>query len=210
MAIVRWDPFGESMRMQRDLDRIFSRLGQAGGGMGEDVAWMPKIDVKRSGEDVMVRAELPGLKPEDVNIELRDNVLTISGERKSEEQKEDEGWLIRESSYGSFERSLTIPESVDPGAISANFNDGVLEVRVPKALEQAQPRTTKIEIGGQQPQMGAGQQPQMGAGQQGMTGQQGTTEQTVPGQGVQTGQGQEAEKRETAGVGGRDKGDSWL
>jgi HSP20 family protein len=152
--------------MARDLDRIFGRLGQQGG--GEGVAWMPKIDVKRSGDDVMVRAELPGVKPEDVDVELSDNVLTISGERKQEQQTEDEGYLIRESSYGSFERSLTVPESVDPSQITANFNDGVLEVRVPKAFEESQPRRTKISVGGQtrmQISSGQGQMGQQGSQQ---------------------------------------------
>lgn len=193
MAIVRWDPWGESLRMARDLDRIFGRLGEAGQG-GSQVAWMPKVDVKRSGDDVMVRAELPGMKPEDVDIELQDNVLTISGERKSEEQKEDEGWLIRESSYGAFERSLTIPEGVDPGAISANFDNGVLEVRVPKAFEAVQPRRTKIEIGQQtQMQMGTGTeqrpmqgqtqgQQQMAQGQTSGMSEQGMTEQDIDAQ----------------------------
>lgn len=146
MAIVRWDPFGEALRMQRDMDRIFARLGQAERS-GDGIAWMPKIDVKRTGDDVIVRAELPGIKPEDVEIELTDNVLTIKGERASEEQAEDEGWIIRETSYGSFERSLAIPEGVDPSAITAGFSDGILEVHVPKALEAARPKTTKIEIG---------------------------------------------------------------
>lgn len=166
MALVRWDPWGEQLRMARDLDRIFGRLGQQGG--GEGVAWMPKIDVKRSGDDVMVRAELPGVKPEDVDVELSDNVLTISGERKQEQQTEDEGYLIRESSYGSFERSLTVPESVDPSQITANFNDGVLEVRVPKAFEESQPRRTKISVGGQtrmQISSGQGQMGQQGSQQ---------------------------------------------
>jgi HSP20 family protein len=145
MAIVRWDPFGEALRMQRDMDRIFARLGQAERS-GEGVAWMPKVDVKRSGDDITVRAELPGIKPEDVDIELTDNVLTIKGERTAEETKEDEGWLVCESCYGSFERSLTIPEGVDPAAITAEFKDGILEVHVPKALEAARPKTTKIEV----------------------------------------------------------------
>ncbi|MBN1193609.1 MAG: Hsp20/alpha crystallin family protein [Coriobacteriia bacterium] len=145
MAIVRWDPFGEALRMQRDMDRIFARLGQAEAA-GESVAWMPKIDVKRTGDDVTVHAELPGIDPADVDIELTDNVLTIRGERKCEEEKEDEGWLVRESSYGSFERSLTIPEGVDPAAIRASYKDGILEVYVPKALEATRPKTTKIEV----------------------------------------------------------------
>lgn len=226
MAIVRWDPFGETMRMQRDMDRIFARLGERERG-GEGIAWMPKIDVKRSGDDVTVRAELPGLRPEDVDIELRDNVLTISGERTSEEQKDDEGWLIRETSYGSFERSLTIPDNVDPAAITATFMDGVLEVRVPRAFEQSKPRTTKIEIGAQQPMQmgpgapqGAGEQPgagrpfeqyrtvqPQGTGQTGAT-ETGTGEPAMAGQGAPSGQPQDAEERETAVIGGRESGDS--
>ncbi|MHB1322930.1 MAG: Hsp20/alpha crystallin family protein [Coriobacteriia bacterium] len=170
MAIIRWDPFGEALRMQRDMDRIFTRLGQSER-MGEGVAWMPRIDVKRSGDDVVVRAELPGMRPEDVDIELAQGVLTIKGERRSEEQKEDEGWLIRESSYGAFERSLAIPEGVDPSSITANYDSGVLEVHVPKAFESSAPRSTKIRIGAQtRMQMGAGEQ-QAPAGEAAATGQ---------------------------------------
>ncbi len=148
MAIMRWDPFGEMLRMQRDMDRIFSRMG-TGAGRGETastVAWMPKIDVRSKGDDIVVRAELPGIDPDGVDIEVTDGVLTIKGERKAEEEREGEGWLIRESSYGSFERSMVLPEGVDPGAIRADYKDGILEVHVPKALEAVKPKTTKIAI----------------------------------------------------------------
>ncbi|MBN2848371.1 MAG: Hsp20/alpha crystallin family protein [Coriobacteriia bacterium] len=147
MAIVRWDPFGEALRMQRDMDRIFSRLGAAEVGAEGAVAWMPKIDVKRKGDDIVVRAELPGIDPEQVEVEVTDGVLTIRGERRQEEKQEGEDWLVCESCYGSFERSLTIPESVDVSAITAEYTDGILEVHVPKALEAVRPKTTKIEIG---------------------------------------------------------------
>ena len=147
MAIVRWDPFGEVLRMQRDMDRIFSRLGSAEVGK-ESVAWMPKIDVKRKDDDIIVRAELPGIDPADVDVEVTDGVLTIRGERRQEERQEGEDWLVCESCYGSFERSLTIPESIDPATITADYTDGILVVHVPKALETARPKTTRIEIGG--------------------------------------------------------------
>jgi HSP20 family protein len=147
MAIVRWDPFGEAMRMQRDMDRIFSRLGGAAVGPEGAVAWMPKVDVKRKDDDIVVRAELPGIDPEQVQVEVTDNLLTIRGERRQEENREGEDWLVRESSYGLFERSLTIPEGVDPASITAGYTDGILEVRVPKALEASRPKTTKIEVG---------------------------------------------------------------
>ena len=113
MAIVRWDPFGEVLRMQRDMDRIFSRLGSA-----------------------------------DVEVEVTDGVLSIRGERRQEEKQEGEDWLVCESCYGSFERSLTIPEGIDPATITADYKDGILVVHVPKALEASRPKTTKIEIGG--------------------------------------------------------------
>jgi HSP20 family protein len=137
------------LRMQRDMDRIFSRMGtgEARGGDTAAVAWMPKIDVKAKGDDIVVRAELPGIDPVDVEIEVTDGVLTVKGERKAEEEREGEGWLIRESSYGSFERSMVLPEGVTAEEIRAEYKDGILELHVPKALEAATPKTTKIAIG---------------------------------------------------------------
>lgn len=149
MAIMRWDPFGEMMRMQRDMDRIFSRMGGSEGRSdASGLAWMPKIDVKAKGDDIVLKAELPGIDPAEVDIEVTDGVLTIKGERKVEEETAGEDWLIRESSYGTFERSMVLPEGVDAGAIRADYKDGVLEVHVPKALEAARPKTTRVTIGG--------------------------------------------------------------
>ncbi len=148
MAIMRWDPFGEVLKMQRDMDRIFSRMGTSEGRPVTATAWMPRINVKQSGDDIAVHVELAGIKPEDVDIEVTDGVLTIKGERKAETEREDEGWLVRESSFGSFERSMVLPEGVDPASIKAGFKDGMLEVHVPKALEAAKPKTTKVSIGG--------------------------------------------------------------
>ncbi|MHB1476063.1 MAG: Hsp20/alpha crystallin family protein, partial [Coriobacteriia bacterium] len=122
-------------------------LGTADVG-GESVAWMPKVDVKRKDDDIIIRAELPGIDPADVDVEVTDGVLTIRGERRQEAKKEGEDWLVCESCYGSFERALTIPDGVDPASITAEYTDGILVVHVPKALEAARPKTTKIEIGG--------------------------------------------------------------
>lgn len=149
MAIMRWDPFGEMLRMQTEMDRIFSRLGGATAAResADRVAWMPRIDVVQKGDDILISAEVPGVAADDVDIELTEGVLTIRGERKMDETAEGEGYILRERSYGSFERSLSLPEGIDPASISAAFEDGVLEVRVPKALEVAKPKTTKIPIG---------------------------------------------------------------
>jgi HSP20 family protein len=157
MAITRWDPFGEMLKMQRDMDRIFSRMGSTEGAPGTlTTAWMPRINVRQSGDDLAVHVELAGISPEDVDIEVTDGVLTVRGERRAESETEDAGWVLRESSYGSFERALALPEGVDPASITADFHDGMLEIHVPKALEAARPKTTKIAIG-EAPEVAQGQ-----------------------------------------------------
>lgn len=148
MALMRWDPFGEMVRMQRDMDRIFTRMGEGGRTETASMAWMPRINVRQSGDDIAMNVELAGIKPEDIDIEVEDGVLTVRGERKAEAEREDEGWLLRESSFGSFERSMVLPEGTDPASIRADFHDGMLEVHVPKALEAAKRKATKIAIGG--------------------------------------------------------------
>jgi HSP20 family protein len=149
MAIMRWDPFGELLSMQREMDRLIRRLGfgTTPESEVETFAWMPRIDVKTSGDDMVVYAELPGLDRDDIDVEVTDGVLTIKGERKSEKESEKEGWLIRERSYGAFQRSLVLPEGVNPEAIRADYKDGVLEVHVPKAAEALKPKTHRIALG---------------------------------------------------------------
>jgi HSP20 family protein len=172
MAMMRWDPFGEVLRMQRDMDRIYSRMGLGEGrqGEGQSETWMPKIDIRQRGDDITVHAELPGMKPEDVDIEFTDGVLTISGHRQMQEEKEEEGWLVRESSYGSFQRSIAVPENVDPSSISADYRDGILEITVPKALEETKPKTTKIGIGqGGKAALGESEGEQKASQEQGQT-----------------------------------------
>ncbi len=146
MAIPRWDPFGELTSIRREMDRLFGRLG-----FGESrvvaTAWMPRIDVTTSGEDMVVFAEIPGLDREDIEVDVSEGMVTIKGERKSETEKSEEGWLIRERSYGSFERSLALPEGVDPDKITADYKEGVLEVHVPKGAQAVKPATHRVAIG---------------------------------------------------------------
>ncbi len=184
MAIMRWDPFGEMLSMQSDMDRLFRRFTGTGQGQ-QTTGWMPRIDVKQRGDDLIVQADLPGVKPQDVDVSVTDGVLTISGERSEEKKQEDENWVVRETSYGSFQRQMVLPEGLDPKTIHANFNNGVLEVEIPKALEQMKPKTTKVQIGQGEQQ-----------GQQAMTG--GTQE--VPVQQEGEGQTQQTEERQHAGV----------
>jgi HSP20 family protein len=134
--------------MNRMFDEMFGGLARVGGRQqGErPMQWAPVLDVLHEDGDVVVRAELPGVKLEDVDVTLHRGVLTISGERKAEEQRSGSGFYVRERRYGSFRRSMTLPESVDEDAINARFEDGVLEVRISGAAAVQEPK--RIQIGG--------------------------------------------------------------
>jgi HSP20 family protein len=140
MAIVRWEPL-------RDLDRIFGNVFDAPTPRATTLRrWIPATDVVEDGDSYVLRSDLPGLSEDDVNIEVEDRVLTISGERKSEHESEQNGYRRVERSFGSFRRSLTLPEGVDADAVSASFDKGVLEIRIPKP-EQRKPRKVTITAG---------------------------------------------------------------
>jgi len=142
MALVRWEP----VSLNRLLDNTFfdsSTTGNRGNGVRR---WIPAMDLVETDDHFVLKADLPGLNEGDVNIEVEDNVLTVSGERKSEHEDKREGYYRVERSFGSFRRTLTLPEGVDPEAVNATFDKGVLEVRIPKP-EQRKPRRVAIQVG---------------------------------------------------------------
>ena len=151
MALIRWEPVRELNTIQNEMNRLFNTFFEApaaqGGGPAPGRRWIPAMDLVETGEDFVLRADLPGLSEGDVNIELEDNVLTISGQRKAEHEERQEGYYRVERASGSFSRSLTLPEGVDPEKVQANFDRGVLEVRIPKP-EQRKPRKVTISAGG--------------------------------------------------------------
>jgi HSP20 family protein len=106
--------------------------------------WVPAIDLAEREGQLVLRADLPGMDRDDVDVQIKDGVLTVSGERKFENESRGEGYHRVERSFGRFSRSLRLPRGVDAGAVSASFDRGVLEVTVPKP---AQPQATKVEIG---------------------------------------------------------------
>jgi HSP20 family protein len=140
MAIVRWEPFRELTTLQSEMNRLFNSAADG----GPVRRWMPAMDLVETDAQFVLRADLPGLSEEDVTIELEDRVLTVSGERKTEHETTKEGYHRVERAFGSFARSLTLPEGVDAEAVEASFDRGVLEIRIPKP-EQRKPR--KIAIG---------------------------------------------------------------
>jgi HSP20 family protein len=156
MALIRWEPVREIGTIQNEMNRLFNTLFEApghagnGGNAGALRRWIPAMDLVETDDDFVLRADLPGLSEDDVNIELEDNVLTISGERKAEHEERKEGYYRVERASGSFTRSLTLPEGVDPDAVKASFDRGVLEVRVPKP-EAKKPRKVAISVSGGAP-----------------------------------------------------------
>ncbi len=133
--------------MNRMFDEMFGSLARTGGRQqgAQPMQWAPALDVLHEDGDVVVRAELPGVRLEDVDITLHRGVLTISGQRQAEEQKQGAGYFVRERRYGSFRRSMTLPEGVDESSISARFQDGVLEVRISGAAAVQEPKRIQIE-----------------------------------------------------------------
>ena len=148
MTIVRWEPLRELSGLQNEMNRLFDSAFDAprtgnGGGLRR---WMPPMDLLETGEHFVLRADLPGLDEADVTIEVEDSTLTVSGERKSEHETNGEGYHRVERAFGSFSRSLTLPKGVDPSGVTASFDRGVLEIRIPKP-EERKPRRVSIAVG---------------------------------------------------------------
>jgi len=150
-SLVRWDPFQDLAAVQRDMGRMFNDLG---GWMmpwprrhleGEMLMLTPTVDVLRRGEDMLIRAELPGVKPDELDISVTQNTLTIKGGRREEHETKDEDYYVRESSFGTFERTIRLPEGAEIDHIKAEFTDGVLEITVPKAAP-TEPETHHVAI----------------------------------------------------------------
>ncbi|MDX6703937.1 MAG: hypothetical protein QOF26_4163 [Baekduia sp.] len=151
MALIRWEPAREINSLQQEMNRLFSSFFDtppaAGGGDGGGVRrWIPAMDLVETDDHYVLRADLPGMSEGDVDLSLEDNVLTLSGERKTEHEQGGQGFYRLERAAGAFSRSLTLPEGVDGDAISARFDKGVLEVRIPKP-EQRKPRKLQIAVG---------------------------------------------------------------
>jgi HSP20 family protein len=150
MALVRWEPVRELTSIQNEMNRLFNTFFDTptpgNGGANALRRWIPAMDLVETDEHFVLKADLPGLTEADVNLEVEDNVLTVSGERKAEHEDKREGYVRVERSFGSFRRSLTLPEGIDPEAVQASFDNGVLEVRIPKP-EERKPRKVAIQVG---------------------------------------------------------------
>ena len=149
MAIVRWwDPLRDLSSIQEKMNQLFEDTLSRTRGREEGLAagmWAPAVDIYETSESVVVKAELPGLTKEQVGIEVKDGVLTLKGERKVEREVKEENYHRVERAYGTFQRSFSLPASVDQEKIGATLKDGVLEVTLPKK-EQAKPKQISVSV----------------------------------------------------------------
>jgi HSP20 family protein len=136
MALVRWEPAREVDSLQSEVNRVFDAFFGGSGGVSRARRWVPAMDLVETESQLVLKADLPGLGHDDINIEVKDGVLTISGERRAEHEQNSEGFYRVERAFGQFSRSMTLPDSIDAEQISADFHDGVLEVHIPKPEER--------------------------------------------------------------------------
>ena len=153
MAIIKWDPlscgpFKELSAMQDRMNRLFedalARTRVIKEGLKPGV-WTPPVDIYETAEDLVIKAELPGLATEDVSVRVEDNVLTLKGERRQEGGVGRENYHLTERSYGHFQRSFVLPNNVDREKVQAKFKDGVLFIAIPK-FKKIRPKKIAIEI----------------------------------------------------------------
>ena len=147
----RWNPFQDLRQMQDTMDRMWRRFGDAPDVPAESrpeiEAWAVPLDVVRQGDDTVIRASMPGVKPEDIQVSIEDNVLTIKGSTAEEHLEGEGAYLMRERRSGSFHRALRLPDAVDPDKVEPRYSHGVLTITVPKA-EAKRARQLEVQFGG--------------------------------------------------------------
>jgi HSP20 family protein len=149
MALIRWDPFREMSSLQERMNRLMSDF-RTRSPLGEEEmaqgAWIPAVDIYETKESIVLNVELPGVTQQDLALEVKDNTLTIRGEKKLEKDVKEESFHRMERTYGSFMRAFTLPSTVSQDKVKAKFKDGVLEIMLPKA-EEAKPKQIRVEVG---------------------------------------------------------------
>ena len=143
MPIVRWDPFRELVQLRDEIGRWFGDIAEKERGERKSAVWAPEVDIKETEKEVIVKADLPGIKMEDIDVSVDENQLVIKGERKFEKEEKEKDYIRVERSYGSFYRSFDVGVPIKADDVKAAYADGVLEITIPKA-EVKKPK--KVEI----------------------------------------------------------------
>lgn len=144
MAITRWDPFREVATLQNRLNSLFQ---ESAGDPVSAASFVPPVDIYEDNHKIVLKLEVPGLKQEDLDIQLENNNLTVRGERKFEKEEKEENFHRIERRYGSFYRAFTIPNTVNPDSVKADYDAGVLRIQLEKRAE-AKPKQIKVQVSG--------------------------------------------------------------
>ncbi len=146
MAVVKWDPLRDLLSIQDRMNRLFEQTLSRSRAEERITAstWSPAVDIYETPETIIMKADLPGLSREDIEIQIRDNTLSLRGERRFAKDVQQENYLRIERAYGAFQRNFTLPATIQQDEIRATFRDGVLELTLPKA-EEAKPKKIAIE-----------------------------------------------------------------
>ncbi len=140
--ITRWDPFKEVVDLGSMVDRFFNR-GPFFRRATEDSKWVPAIEIEDKDDKLIVRAEVPGVDKKNIKVNIENDILTIKGETKKEDEVKEKGYYYSERTYGSFYRSISLPAPVNKSKVNANYKDGILTIELPKSEET---KATEIEI----------------------------------------------------------------
>jgi len=143
--LTRWDPFQEMLNLRRTVDRLFDNAS-TDHDWGQSTQWGLAVDVAENKDDFIVKASVPGINPDDLDVSYSDDTLTIRGEIKSENEVKEDQYRIRERRFGSFSRSITLPTKIKGDAIEASYQNGVVTLRLPKA-EEVKPKRIAIKVG---------------------------------------------------------------
>ena len=143
-SLTRWDPFADILGIQQEMNRLFDSFFGRTSTLTEGV-WTPLLDIYETKDHVVLKAELPGMKLEDIDITIVGDILTLKGERKREEEVKDENYYRVERAYGAFHRSIPLPSVVDTDQVKATYKDGVLEIKLPKK-EETKTKEIKVEV----------------------------------------------------------------
>ena len=147
MTLVRWRPMRDMSSIERDLNwacNDFFGLSAASSDLCQR-DWAPAMDIFEKDDEINLKAELPGLSKEDISISIENNTLMLSGEKKKENEVSENNYHRVERSYGRFQRRFSLPSTVDPGKVNANFKDGILSISLAKK-EEAKPKTIEIAV----------------------------------------------------------------
>lgn len=144
-ALSRWEPFRGANTLQEQVNRLFSDVFERSSQESNLSTWAPAVDIAETEHELVVKADLPGVDPKDLDIRVENNVLTIRGERKFEKKVNDDNYLRVERAYGSFTRSFSLSNTVNSEAIKADYQNGVLSLSIPKR-EEAKPKQIKVNV----------------------------------------------------------------